>query len=119
MAIVRDWIEPGTTVISDCWGVYRDFGSQGYTHRTINHSINFVDPHTGAHTNTTESTWRSVKFFLGQYNRGNDFEYHLAHYLFAARCRAQGVQPFVKFLHIVASNDWSNSRNPRSTAGAT
>jgi hypothetical protein len=23
MAVIRDWIEPGTTVISDCWGAYR------------------------------------------------------------------------------------------------
>jgi len=24
MAVLRDWIEPGTTVISDCWSAYRD-----------------------------------------------------------------------------------------------
>jgi hypothetical protein len=70
MAVIRDWIKPGTTVISDCWGAYRGLGSQGYTHLTVNHSIQFMDPTTGAHTNTTESTWRKVKAFLGQYNRG-------------------------------------------------
>jgi len=57
-------------VISDCWDAYRDLGSLGYTHRTVNHSINFVDPVTGAHTNTIEATWRSVKVFLGQYSQG-------------------------------------------------
>jgi transposase-like protein len=88
MAIIRDWIEPGTTLISDCWGAYRDIGTQGYTHQTVNHSINFVDPHTGAHTNTIESTLKHVKVFLGQYNRGEDYEFHFAHYMFAARCRA-------------------------------
>jgi len=65
MAVIDAWIEPGTTVISDCWGAYRDLGSQGYTHQTVNHSIHFVDPHTGAHTNTIESTWHHVKVFLG------------------------------------------------------
>jgi hypothetical protein len=69
-AIISDWIEPGTTVISDCWGAYSNLGSLGCTHRTVSHSINFVDPNTGAHTNTIESTWRRVKVFLGQYNRG-------------------------------------------------
>ena len=39
MAVIRAWIEPGTTVISDCWGAYRDLESQGYTNRTVNHSI--------------------------------------------------------------------------------
>jgi hypothetical protein len=44
MTIIRDWIESGTKVISDCWGAYRDLGTQGYTHQTVNHSIHFVDP---------------------------------------------------------------------------
>jgi hypothetical protein len=38
---------------------------------------------------TIESTWRSVKVFLGLYNGGKDYEYHLAHYMFAARYKAQ------------------------------
>jgi transposase-like protein len=103
MAVICDWIEPGTTVISDSWGSYRGLGSHGYTHRIVDHSINFVDPHTGAHTNTILSTWHQVKAFIGQYNRGEDYQFHLAHYLFAARCKAQGVPPLVQFLHLVAN----------------
>jgi len=113
MAVIRDWIEPGTTVISDCWGAYRDLDSQSYTPHTVNHSIHFVDPHTGAHTNTIVSKWRHVKVFLGQYNRGDDYEFHLAHYMFAARCKAQGVPPFLQFLHLVANTDWSLCHFPR------
>jgi len=60
-AFLREWIEPGTTVISDCWGAYRDFDSLGYTHRTVNRSLYFVDPDTGDHTNTIESTWHRLK----------------------------------------------------------
>jgi transposase-like protein len=93
MAVIRDWIEPSTTVISDCWKAYHDLASQGYKHLTVNHSIHLVDPNTGAHTNTIEGTCHHVKIFLGQYNRGDDYHYHLAHYMFAARCRAQGVAP--------------------------
>jgi hypothetical protein len=32
-ALIRAWIERCTTVISDCWGAYRDLDSLGYTHR--------------------------------------------------------------------------------------
>jgi len=56
MAIIDARIEPGTTVISDCWGAYRDLDAQGYTHRAVNHSTGFIDQRTGANTNRIEST---------------------------------------------------------------
>jgi hypothetical protein len=101
------WIEPGTTLISDCWSAYRDIETHGYTHQTVNHTIIFVDERTGAHTNTIESTWRHVMAFLNPYNRVEDYIYHLAHYMFAAGCRSQNVDQFTKFIGIVASMDWS------------
>jgi hypothetical protein len=58
-ADLRDWIDPDTTVISDCWSAYRDIESHGYTHQT-NRTIGFVDVPTGAHTNNIQSTWRHV-----------------------------------------------------------
>lgn len=33
----------------------------GYIHLMVNHSKNFVDPHTRAHTNTIEGIWSQVK----------------------------------------------------------
>jgi len=107
MAVIDTWIEPGTTVISYCWRAYRDLDAEGYTHRTVNHNTGFVDERTGAHTNTIESMWRHVKAFLGPYNRNGDYTHHLAHYMFAARCRAEKVDQFMKFLHLVATVDWS------------
>jgi transposase-like protein len=42
MTVIDTWIEPGTTVISNCWAAYRNLDAQGYTHRTVNHTISFV-----------------------------------------------------------------------------
>jgi len=42
-------IEPGVTVISDCWAAYRDLDVQSYMHRGASHSIGFVDQRTEAH----------------------------------------------------------------------
>jgi hypothetical protein len=113
--VIRAWIEPGTTLMSDCWAAYQDIRSHGYTHRTVNHSISFVHPDTGVHTNTIECTWRHVKAFLGPYRRQKDYEFHLAHYMFAVRCKAQGVSQFAQFLAMAASTDWSCTP-PRSDA---
>ena len=100
-------LQPGTTVISDCWGAYRDLDGEGYTHRTVNHNIDFLDVRTGAHTNTIDRTWRHVKAFLSPYNRKGEYTHHLAHYMFSARCRAEKVDQFTKFLHLVATIDLS------------
>jgi transposase-like protein len=39
MAVIDALIKPGTTVISVCWGAYRNLDAQGHTHYTVNHSI--------------------------------------------------------------------------------
>ena len=56
-------IEPGSIRMSDEWRSYRQIVNlpQQYSHLTVNHSYNFVDPQTGAHTQGVESMWRSCK----------------------------------------------------------
>ena len=34
---------------------------EGFEHLTVNHSLNFVDPDTGANTQGIENTWWGVK----------------------------------------------------------
>jgi hypothetical protein len=117
--VIRAWIEPDTTVISDCWAAYRDIESIGYTRRTVSHSVSFVNPDTGDHTNTIEAMWRAVEDFLGPYNRRENYHYHLAHYMFAARRKATGVPLFNQLintrhnnnLYVPAPNDLSHDKN--------
>ena len=49
---------PGTTIISDKWRAYSGIESlsQNYNHLQVNHSENFKDPETGAHTNTIDGS---------------------------------------------------------------
>ncbi|GBO15184.1 hypothetical protein AVEN_38646-1 [Araneus ventricosus] len=59
--ITKKYVEPGTTVLSDCWKSYRPLTEEGYVHYTVNHSVNFKDPITGVHTNGIEGTWSAIK----------------------------------------------------------
>ena len=61
MSIIRAQILPGTHVMSDLWRSYDCLKDEGTEHLTVNHSLNFVDPDTGAHTQGIENTWWGVK----------------------------------------------------------
>ncbi|CAI6356223.1 unnamed protein product [Macrosiphum euphorbiae] len=69
LTLVKDWILPGTLIISDCWKSYDCLKDEGYEHLTVNHSIQFKNPDTGAHTNNVEGMWRHAKASLSQYSR--------------------------------------------------
>ena len=59
--LVQKFVEPGTTMISDKFSPYFNLNSIGYIHLMVNHSENFVDPYTGAHSNTIEGVWSQIK----------------------------------------------------------
>ena len=63
LPIIQQHIRPGSIVWSDEWAAYRRL--QQLTpvaqHSTVNHSIQFVNPTTGVHTQNIESYWNRVK----------------------------------------------------------
>jgi hypothetical protein len=59
LPIIQAHTAPGTTIHSDQWAAY----SPGIAaHNTVNHSLNFVDPVTGTHTQHIESYWSRAKY---------------------------------------------------------
>ena len=90
MAVIDSWIEPTTTVISDCWAAYRDLDAQGYTHSQ--HRLRWsVYERTYQHHRVYVAY---VKAFLSPENRKRDYIYHLAHYMFTARCTDERAVDF-------------------------
>lgn len=59
MPIIARVVNPRSTIVSDEWAAYRGIGN--YTHLTVNHSQNFINPTTGAHTNNEEAYWMHAK----------------------------------------------------------
>ena len=51
----------GSVVYTDEWAAYNGLTAATYTHESVNHSIQFVDPSTSVHTNTQEGFWAHVK----------------------------------------------------------
>jgi len=39
IGLIKQWILPGTTIISNCCAAYSSLREEGYTHFTVNHSI--------------------------------------------------------------------------------
>ncbi|GFU32318.1 putative transposase-like protein [Trichonephila clavipes] len=110
LGLIESWIEPGTTVISDCWKSYERLSERGYHHLTVNHLLEFIDSETGAHTNTIEVTWRHFKASLPECNRKGRFEGYIAWYMFRKICFALKKDPFIKFLDLVRNINWAEWR---------
>ena len=83
--IILSHILPGTTVISDCWKAYDHLGDVGFQHLTVNHSLHFVDPDSGAHINNIEGLWWQIKRQLSAtHTRKDKCHLHLTEHVEAA-----------------------------------
>lgn len=60
LPLIKQWMRPGTVILSDCWKGYINLAKEGYVHKTVNHSKEFVNQD-GDHTNKIEGHWRHAK----------------------------------------------------------
>ena len=102
LTIIKEKILPGTTIISDCWKSYDCLESEGFQHLTVNHSINFRDPETGAHTNAIEGTWGAIKRKLTARNCTDQFDAYLAEYVWRRQQKHSVSDMTSSFFEVVA-----------------
>lgn len=67
MPVVRLVAEPGATVYTDKWRGFTELGLDGYTHRSVNHSEEYV-AQDGSHINGIESFWSFAKRRTTKFN---------------------------------------------------
>jgi len=110
LPIIRACIRPGTHIMSDEWRAYGQIGNQLnimgqplFQHSTVNHSVNFVDPATGTHTQNIESYWCKAK----QRNKKQwgtartTLDSHMCEFMW--RKRLNGADPFRAMLQDIAT----------------
>ena len=66
LPIIQQHVAPGTIIHSDQWSAYNRVSTlpNVASHRTVNHSIEFVNSVTGVHTENIESYWNRTKIKL-------------------------------------------------------
>ncbi|XP_046573684.1 uncharacterized protein LOC124281755 [Haliotis rubra] len=103
ISAIEKHVAKGTTIITDCWKAYNKLGKLGYTHMTVNHSENFKDPETGAHTNTIESTWRAVKNtgLPGSGTQKALYDSYFVEYIFWRKYLSSAPDKYLAFLEAV------------------
>lgn len=102
--IIINHVAPGTTIMTDCWRSYQTLNQQDFNHLTVNHSYNFVDPETGAHTQNIENLWWQIKRKLPETHTTSErFYLYLGEFLWRQTLHTTVEDPFYKFL-----NDISN-----------
>ncbi|KII64825.1 hypothetical protein RF11_03329 [Thelohanellus kitauei] len=93
-------VNPGSLIITDCWKGYEGLTQEGWDHLTVNHSYNFVDPFTEAHTQNIENLWWQVKRSLPDtYTRKDgSLLYHFGEFLWRKKIITEPSQAFLVLL---------------------
>ena len=66
-SLIKNWVIPGSILYTDEWSAYNSLVTEGYTHDSVNHSFQFVNPKTGVH-NTYQHAGRVVALRQAQMN---------------------------------------------------
>ena len=90
LPLIQKYVAAGSIIYTDQWAAYNRLSQVGFQHGTVNHSLNFVDPETGVHTNKIESTWWAVKRSLPPtHTRKANLVNHFGEYIWRRRQRRQ------------------------------
>ena len=98
---------PGTIIYSDKWAAYRDITGLGFQYYTVNHSLNFVNPDNGVHTQHIESYWNKNKIYIKKMKgaKKEDLNSYLDEYMWRERFRNNEFYKILECLTEVNKND--------------
>ena len=102
---IQKHINPESTIISDSFSSYHILQRNGYDHQMVNHSQNFVDPQTGAHTQNIERMWRSLKEQRKRYNGvpSDEVDVHISEFIWRKNEDVNFHNSFRKTIELIRS----------------
>ena len=97
----------GTVFCSDGWKAYNKLKEhlqlEDCLHFPVNHSKNYVDPATGAYTQTVEGMWNHCKTFLPSFGmKPKELRTYLGAFLWTRYCKQRRLDMFTHFLKCAA-----------------
>ncbi|XP_033646441.1 uncharacterized protein LOC117305688 [Asterias rubens] len=84
ISLLKEYVAPGSTVVSDCWKADDCLGQENVAHLKVSHSLKFVDPTTGAQTKNIACQWGQIKRSLPSTHANSStdgFGFRLAEYM--------------------------------------
>ena len=87
LPIIQQHVRPGSIVYSDEWSSYHRINSSTrLVHKTVNHSLHFVNPVSGAHTQGIEGMWSCCKRMMREKTMHSKlFETYLPEFMWRKR----------------------------------
>lgn len=106
--LIQKNIAPQSNINSDSWRAYRRINDlpQQYSHNTVNHHKNFVNPTNGTHTQTVERMWREVKRVKRRYEgiSSNDMNDHIGEYLWREKFHVTEENAFEMTIKLISES---------------
>ncbi|GFW68988.1 mitotic-spindle organizing protein 2A [Trichonephila clavipes] len=112
LGVIKEWVVPGSVIILDCWKAYNCLSHEGYQHLRVNHSLTFMDPETGAHTNSIKGMWSAIKRLLRNHpaHVEGEFDHYLAKYMWRRRREHSMDDSALNKSNVAAVAEWYRYR---------
>lgn len=97
--IIKKYVHPESIIYTDGWKGYTTIKDNFLIHKSVNHSISFVDFINNVHTNTIEGNWAGVKQDLPiQYRTKDRIMLYLIRFMIKRNRTEDAFEEFIKFL---------------------